>query len=323
VPPPTSRSQVAGESGVRFEDVPPGAYSVEAWVPGASKGLILTGNFHKINLGNTFGSPGKVWGKTSAPGAIAARSHLAEQGFPPESLWARQYVDVAPGQATVLELAMAPAARICGRVASTASGASDLAGLTIILRPADGEDFGGLPQPTVEPDLSFCSVGFPPGRYVISARPEDERRAGLYLSSVLAGGRDVLGGLFELGSGDLELQITFSASVGGAVGTVVSPSGKPIEGARALIFPEAAAERDVFFTFPSIRRVVQVQTNDDGAFKVRLPTGRYLAVALQGSVPNEWTAPESLNTLSQLGATSFAVTAGDLAALILRAKTVK
>ena len=177
----------------------------------------------------------------------------------------------------------------------------------IRFEPADGRTASpSLPQvrTTIDSTGAFRSLGLPAGSYVVRATGF----AGWILESATLNGRDVS-----------DVPLNTADAIGDFTGLVVTLTDTPatVTGAVRTAAGSAATLANVllFSTNPaywtdrgaSPRRMLRGWTSKDGAFSFSgMPAGDYFALATTDALPENWSMPEFLKSVSGL-ATSVTV----------------
>ena len=162
----------------------------------------------------------------------------------------------------------------------------------------------------VRPDGSFSVRGLIGTRMVrVGGLP-----AGLALKSVRAQGIDVTDDGLQMTQGDIpNVEIILTATPTLVTGSVSDRSGTPVREYAVIIFADDSRR----WTAPFNRFVTVARPTTDGRFTVRaLPSGNYLAVAMETLVEGEWAEPENLERL-RAHATRFSLADGETRTLTL------
>jgi hypothetical protein len=280
----TTRS--LGDGTFAFRAVPPGRYRVKTWWPSETDPWLAIGDdFQRV--------------------VTYSSSNAAAKQFPgtrPGTPWIADVpVDVVGTDPVDITLPLSPGASIRGRVEFAGGkppAANETASLAIGIRPADGAASAAVPLAAVEADGTFRSVDLPPGDYVIGVGQGASLPDGWHVTSVLARGVEVVAGKVTLDSTDVDgVVVRLSTRPAALAGSVSDSRGRPVSGARVIIFPSLASERDQFHALPAQRRVVQAMADLSGRFSVQLPSGGYLVAPVTGDLPMFWMAPDHLNAL--------------------------
>jgi len=220
--------------------------------------------------------------------------------------WADVTIGVGAGQTAVVQLPLQPGARVSGRIVFDGTtqppSSEQLLTVPVIIRPADGgptevNPLTTMPQPRIEADGRFTSIGLPPGDYVVNVEPSAPALEGWKTAAVQFGSRDLLGRVLTVGPLDIDgVTITMSDRVTRLSGTVWDSNGSPAVEARVIVFPQNPDDRGGRLVDPAPARVVKVPVNRFGIYSVDLPPGDYLVAAVTDSPPY-WMVPDFLETL--------------------------
>jgi len=176
----------------------------------------------------------------------------------------------------------------------------------------------------IEPDGRFMTVGYPQGRYTLSASmppvPGDPTR--WRFRSATVGGRDVADAGLEVGSDEItSLVITFTDRSQDLNGAVSDSKGQPDSRATVFVFPadsQAWKQGQI-----SARRTRAVRTTTLGTYSfVDLPPGSYHVAALADVAFDTWQTPNTLEAISKV-ATLVTLTDGMTLAKDLRTATIR
>jgi hypothetical protein len=283
--------------------VSPGDYGVKVIrVPRAPLASSMT---TVIQSGSTTIMTGSSVGLAAAP--------PAEPTF-----WAEQDLSVGTNDVENLSLTLAAGARVMGRMEFEGSAerptAADMERLGVSLARVDGQRVAlGLSTARASSEGTFTTMGYPPGRYFISANAPP--RGGWSLKSVEVGGRNVLNAPFDLGTEDVSgVVVRFSDATTEVTGTVrIPPGGDP--DALVIVFP--ADHRAWLANGMSPRLTRQVRIDNGGAFTIRgLSAGEYMVVAVPAGTEVELDDPQSVAALAR-SASTLSLTEGGRSSLTL------
>jgi hypothetical protein len=237
------------------------------------------------------------------------------------TLWATVPVSVTDAGVTGLSVSLRPGARISGRIAFEGTHdppeADQLQRTSIDITPTTG----GTPfqiaiaPKRVETDGRFSSIGYPPGRYIVSASlasaPNPAGPPGVNtnwtLKSATFDGHDVSAEGLEIGAEDIAgIVITFTDRQTELSGTVRDDKGPDTRASVIIIPADSQAWRQGVM---NARRLRNVRTTTTGAFSVPgLPPGDYLVAAVKEEAIVEWQDPKFLEKVAAVAAR---VTIGD------------
>lgn len=226
------------------------------------------------------------------PAAGALPGGGVTQGPPPAqtpSLFAE--VPLAVGTANIdnLALTLAPGAKISGRVVIDAPAPPDGKPPRVVMNIRSVSLVGippGSLDAVVDANGQFSFMGYAPGRYELTSYPTP---AGLTLSSIIAGGVDVVDKVLTLGTTDVpEVVVTFTDKVQSISGSVRAPDAKTEPEGTVVLFP--ADSQSWMKSGMSSRRLASASTSAGGTYRltVQLP-GDYLIVAVPPDVDPEVT----------------------------------
>jgi hypothetical protein len=265
----------------------------------------------------------------------------ANAGPPPPlptepTLWATIPVSVTDTGVTGLQVSLRTGARIAGRIAFEGThdppGPDQLQRGSIDIISAGGStsfQISGAAK-RIETDGRFSSVGYPPGRYIVSASvPSTPSAAGVAgsmtnwtLKSATLGGHDVSDEGLDVGGEDVAgLVITFTDRQTELMGTVRDAKGQPDASASVIILPgDSQAWRQGVM---NVRRLRNVRTTTTGAFTVAgLPSGEYLVAAVKEDTIVEWQDPKFLEKVAAI-AVRVTIADGEKKSQELATKTIR
>ena len=310
-------SAVTDDSGrFRFTELPVGAYKLRVvQFPSSGQPLLtLVGSFG----GYAFGGGRRDNADVPLGGALPPLPTTP-------TLYAERDVLVDARSSDPILMRLQPGASISGRVVfqdGSAPAPGDLLRVPMLIRPADGSDWGGIPQGRIERDGSFRSPGLPPGDYVIVPQFSWARLSETWNHVALtSGGMDFLGGAITLNTTDVtDVLVTMSTKSAEVSGTVRRPSVSPTAlSTRVIVFPKSERLRTFYYTWPSPKRVTQVSVTVSGAFAAVLPPGEYLAVAISDDLPEFWMTADYLARLAP-SATPIRLGVGEKVTVSLEAR---
>jgi hypothetical protein len=241
------------------------------------------------------------------------------------TLYAEVPVTVGDEAVQGVRLVLQPAGRILGRVVFSGNGEppsiDDLSRSPVIVTTTGGRNLQTLNVGPIEANLTFATVGLPPGIYSLMVMPPRVAGAAFggqnnWLSrwSNSRTTQDVqpLGeGLIQVGSGDTHVTMTFSTEpMAGIQGLVLDAAGKPVPEASVFIAP---ADRRLWTMGAAAR---EVRPGRRGAYDASLSPGEYLVMA-STSAPEFWNEANTLERLMR-GATRVTVREGEKQSMELR-----
>jgi hypothetical protein len=205
---------------------------------------------------------------------------------------------VVNGEDVDVALATQAALTIAGRVAFDTDGAPPAelpTGLRVNLQvlPGPGGSWG-FPQLVID-GARFRMDGIVPGTYRALNTLQGIRApiGRWWLTSVVAGGRDLLDSPLEFRESIDDAVATLSDRVSEVTGTVSDPQGRTQTDAYVVVF---SVDRGTWF--PNSRRVVAVRPDREGRYSIRnLPPGEYRAAVAADLDQGEWFDPTVLDAL--------------------------
>jgi protocatechuate 3,4-dioxygenase beta subunit len=237
------------------------------------------------------------------------RYRLAARGVPPAEVSNSRistavnvqyaFADVVvTGEDVDVALATQAALTIAGRVAFDTDGAPPAelpTGLRVNLQvlPGPGGSWG-FPQLVID-GARFRMDGIVPGTYRALNTLQGIRApiGRWWLTSVVAGGRDLLDSPLEFRESIDDAVATLSDRVSDVTGTVSDPQGRTQTDAYVVVF---SVDRGTWF--PNSRRVVAVRPDREGRYSIRnLPPGEYRAAVAADLDQGEWFDPTVLDAL--------------------------
>lgn len=257
---------------------------------------------------------------------IKRAGHLPLAALPAEPTWigAIDQIVARDDGPVAVNLALRPGARIRGRVVfdrtSTPPDPALLTSVPVVIRPADGDDLGMIPQSRIETDGTFTSVGLPDGAYVVDLLP-DFGFQGWKTASIRLGQADMNGRYLTLRGSDIDgLEILLSRNHTGVTGNVRDERGRPAPNVLLLAFPQDPRDWDQYVVQPAASRIVRLHPSPTGRFDTNLPSGDYFVAAVLGFDP-EWMSPRFLQSLVRV-ATKVSIRSGEQVNLSVTAVAV-
>jgi hypothetical protein len=203
------------------------------------------------------------------------------------TLWAAASVSVDRSDVTGLALVLQPGLQVTGRLAF--EGSSPQPDATLLRRPnvvrlapiqgGGGRGGGAFAQTTVNPNGSFVSTAYLPGRYSVVAMTWPALK--WIVKGISVAGTDVSDTPVEVGTADLaNLTITYTDQPARLTGIVRDASGAVDSSATVVVFPPDRRA----WGWPNGVHTRSAQASSTGAFSLTLPPGDYEVAA----VPDEW-----------------------------------
>lgn len=229
---------------------------------------------------------------------------------PAPLLWAQTDVLISGQDLQGVDLTLAPAPSMSGRLTFTATTVKPPADVSVVrlqfssvenlAAALTGGSGSASPYPAiVEADGSFRVPGLPPGRYIPSATWPGIRNpegAGWWLTNVAVAARDLGDAPIEVRPGEEVTNVTigFRDRIGAVEGLLADSSGRPAPGYFVLVFP---AERESW-TMTSRRALPAVRPGTDGRFRVTgLPAGQYYVAVVTTVEPDDAMDPALLEAI--------------------------
>jgi len=226
---------------------------------------------------------------------IARRQVAADVIFgDPEHLFVRRSLHL-DRDLQDLEVSLNGGARVEGFLdVEGASGAGLF--LTIELAMVDGDEVLRA-EHTSRRDGRFAFPSVKPGRYMLAVWDEGE----LKLKSMRAGGRDLTDRVIEIGSESMsDLRLTLSRdAVTLVTGTVRDASGRPLRSGHVIAISTDPEKRVLA---RGARGLQDWAILRGSTFKLRLPAGDYVILAMTTTDLGDWPAPDAVERLSHLAA---------------------
>jgi hypothetical protein len=251
------------------------------------------------------------------------------------TLWATIPISVADADVTGLSVSLRTGARIAGKIAFEGTheppAPEQLQRASVQINPVSGSAPIQilLAAKRVETDGRFSSIGYPPGRYSVSASvPNAPNPAGApvasanwTLKSATFNGRDVSDEGLEVGADDIAgIVLTFTDRPTELSGTVRDDKG-PDTHASVIIIPADSQAWKQGMT--NARRLRNVRTTTTGAFSAPgLPPGDYLVAAVKEDAITEWQDPKFLEKVIAV-ATHITLGDGEKKSQELSTKTIR
>ena len=199
-----------------------------------------------VGSGFTRGAPVNPQGifefRGVAPGSYFV---IAQVNLPGKNFAARTAIQVGSSNIEGISLTVRGGVPVNGRVRVEGETTASLAGLRVMLQPAEagGIVFGPFPTQQVKEDGSFQLDDVGADRYTVSVNGLPE---GFYLKSVRSANLDVLADGLEIAGGSpAPLDVVLSPKAGQVSGTVLDPrTQKAAAGMTVVLVPQEKERRD-------------------------------------------------------------------------------
>jgi protocatechuate 3,4-dioxygenase beta subunit len=241
------------------------------------------------------------------------------------TLWATLPVSVSEANVSGLAVSLRPGYRVTGRVEF--EGTRDrptpeqIQRIGVGLTPVDSRLSGVVAPGRISLDGQFRTLGFPPGKYVVTISPGSP---GLEwtLKSATFGGRDVSDEPLEIAGSDVEgMVLVLTDRPTQLSGTVRTAQGQGDGQADVIVFPADHDRWKQYGVTP--RRARSVRATKTGAYSIQgLPAGDYYLVAVDSTSSREWQDPKFLETAARV-ATRVTLVDGDKKTLDLKASRIR
>jgi carboxypeptidase family protein len=323
---PTNTDEFASETGLEtanaatdaqgvftFLGVPSGSYSLRvlkmprpAPMP-MSEGMVMVSSGTGMSFGTSVGS-------TPPP----------PPPLPTEpTLWATMPVTIADADVAGLAVTLRSGYRVTGRVEFEGTKArptpDQLPRMSVTLTPLDSRTSGVVTPGRVTSDGEFRTLGFPAGRYLMSATPPVQ---GWMLKTAMFGGKDISDDPLDLSANDVAgVVLLFTDRMTQLTGTVRNVQGQTDPGADVILFP--ADNQRWKSDGVSARRSRSIRTTKAGAYSIQgLPPGEYFVVAVDSTSNRDWQDPGFLEAAAPL-ATRVTILEGDTKTQDLRTTRIR
>jgi protocatechuate 3,4-dioxygenase beta subunit len=226
------------------------------------------------------------------------------------TLWGGATVNVGEADVNNVSVVLRTGARLSGKIVFEGNGTPpppDILQRTGIQMTSLT---GSLPSPVagaqkrVETDGRFATVGYPPGRYSVSAsipvQPQAKDATVWRFRSATLNGRDLADEGLEIEQTDIAgLVLTFTDKSTEVSGTVTDLANQPDASALVVVIPaDSQAWRQSIVT---PRRVRSVRTGTGGSYTFRdLPPGEYFIGAVSDAAVSNWSDPRTLEAISRV-----------------------
>ena len=285
-----------------FLGVTSGTYTLQAMRVPRSQGPRLS-NTTSIEV---VGAGGVMMGMSSSGPASLASLPLPTD----PTLWATMPLTVGEADLQNVSVTMRQGARIAGRLVFEGGEpppGDQLQRANISISPMilNFPSQVSAAQKRIETDGRFATVGYPAGRYNLSASVPTLARPGSpstpwRFKLARLGGRDLTDEGLEIGSSDIDnLELVFGTTSTEITGTVTDPKGLPDTGALVVVMP---ADSNAWKSgVISSRRVRSTRTTTTGAYTLSgLPPGEYFIAAIPEGAFESWQEPRTLDAISRL-----------------------
>jgi len=246
------------------------------------------------------------------------------------TLWGNVPVTVAESDIAGLTVALRPGVRISGRIEFVGSkekpAPDQIQRTSLSINPIGGTTPTSIltAAKRVEADGRFNTVGYPPGRYLVSASilAATAGVSGWTFRSATFGGRDVSSEGLEITGEDIAgLVITFTDQTTELTGQVMDERGQSDKTALVVVFPADTDnwKRGVM----NARRMRSIRTSTLGTYSFAgLPPGAYYTAALSDATTVEWQDPKVLESIASV-ATRVTIDDGEKKTQQLTTRTIR
>jgi hypothetical protein len=197
--------------------------------------------------------------------------------------WATARVDVAGVDVRLEPLRLRAPMAIRGRFVFEGGPGPDRLRTRVWLATAESALFSPAPVVALDRERTFVMPGLMPGRYHLWGGDV----AGWAVASVTADGRDVTRAPIDVVDRDVNVTLVLTRDVTRVDGIVRDESGRPVGGARIVVFPADYARW--IADGQSIRVMRSLRALPSGVYSIaELPEGSYLLAAFTGDDPEGW-----------------------------------
>ncbi len=206
----------------------------------------------------------------------------------------RQQIDVGTRDMENVLLPVRKGVEIGGMLQVEGTPIENLAGLRVMLRPAEsGLMFTGPPNGRVDASGNFVLENTGPEQYLIMVAGLPP---GYYVKSARMGREDVLENAVDLTRGGGALEIVLADGAGEVEGAVMGSDQKPFPGATVVLVPDSEARR-------KIQQFYKTATTDQaGRYKLSsIDPGGYRIYAFDDVENGEWMDPDLINSVRSRG----------------------
>ena len=234
------------------------------------------------------------------------------------TLWGGATVNVGETDVNNVTVALHRGARLSGKIVFDGNGTPpppevlQRTGIAITSLTGSSPSPVAGAQKRVEADGRFATVGYPPGRYNITAsipsQPQVKGATQWRFRSATHRGRDLADEGLEIEQEDLtDLVLTFTDKTTEVSGTVYDLKNLPDATALVVVIPADSQAWKQSIVTP--RRVRSARTSTAGAYTFRdLPPGEYFIGAVSDAAVSNWSDPKTLDAISRV---SLRITVGD------------
>lgn len=301
--------------------VPPGTYLVRATrIPRPSP--LQSRNMTTVEVS---GPNGMIMGMSSSSGPPVSAPLPADP-----TLSGQAQITVSTSDLTGVNLVLRSGPRISGKVVFEGTKPQptpeQIQQASIQIQPISGTTLiQMLTAPKrVEPDGRFSTVGYPSGRYLVTATMPNVsgQPTSWRMKSVVRAGRDVGDeGLDVEGEDVTDVVITFTDQPSEISGAVTDVKGQSDLGALVIAFP---ADNDSWRQGnPNARRIRSARVTTTGTYMLSLPPGAYYLAALSDETADNWQDPVKLEAVMRGGATRVTLADGQKLTQALTTRTAR
>jgi len=222
---------------------------------------------------------------------------IAQVNLPGKNFAARTIIQVGSSNIEGISLMVRGGVPVNGRIRAEGETTASLAGLRVMLQPAEagGIVFGPFPNQQVKEDGSFQLDDVGADRYTLTVSNLPD---GFYLKSVRSANLDVLADGLEIASGTpAPLEVVVSSRAGQVSGTVLDPrTQKPAAGMTVVLVPQETDRRNR----ESFYRNATTDTAGGFTFKSLTP-GEYRLYSWEEAEFGAWMDPDFMKPQESRG----------------------
>jgi hypothetical protein len=228
---------------------------------------------------------------------VAARGNEPGDGAG-SALWATANVRVDGSDPVTTALELRSGFVVSGRIqfVGETKPPADVRGwrinLTSSLQP--GQIGLGASPAEVEVDGTFTIRGVTPGTYTLTAAPPSAASNSWTVRSIAVAERNAWDVPIAVHGDTDNVVVTFTDRISQISGRLQDASGAPASDYHVIVFPVDPA----LWTLRGTQRIQAVRPATDGQYKVKLPPGEYLLVAMTDVEPDEWSDPSFLQRIA-------------------------